>query len=263
MDISVVILTWNSEKTIYRCIKSLVADLQNSNRSYEVFAVDNGSVDKTVPILEKLKNEDPQHINTIFLKRNRGTTYSRNIALKMARGKHICFLDSDVELSIGTILQLINTLESDSRTGLVAPKLLYPNGSLQKSTDVFPTILTKIFRFFFLKFTEKRQNIKEQKNEIMEVDYAISAVWMLKNELLTNVGLLDENIFYAPEDVDYCLRIWRAGYRVVYDSRVSAVHHAQEKSRGMKINTFTISHINGLIYYFRKHQYFFKPPQKK
>jgi GT2 family glycosyltransferase len=82
----------------------------------------------------------------------------------------------------------------------------------------------------------------------------------LKKEVLKNVGLLDENIFYAPEDVDYCLRIWLAGYKVVYNSEVSAIHHAQEISRGLKINRATINHIKGLAYYFKKHKYILKCP---
>ncbi|MCK4486712.1 MAG: hypothetical protein KAU38_08130 [Desulfobacterales bacterium] len=81
--------------------------------------------------------------------------------------------------------------------------------------------------------------------------------------MLQVIGLLDEKIFYAPEDVDYCLRTWRVGYKVLYDSRVSAIHHAREISRGIRINRATISHIKGLLYYFMKHKYMLRRPDIK
>jgi len=92
------------------------------------------------------------------------------------------------------------------------------------------------------------------------VDYAISAVWVIKKEVLKIVGLLDENIFYSPEDVDYCLRLWKAGYKIIYEPRVPVIHHTQEISRGFKLNSAMLNHIKGLIYYFRKHGYFLRRP---
>ncbi len=103
------------------------------------------------------------------------------------------------------------------------------------------------------------ENNQEDRPETKAVDYVISAMWVLKKEVLEKVGYLDENIFYAPEDVDYCRRLWLSGYSVVYDTRVSAIHHAQEISRGFKLNNATSSHIKGLIYYFWKHRYVFSP----
>jgi len=260
MDISFVLLTWNSEKHICKCLDSLFADLNENQFSFEIFIVDNGSRDTTIQIINSFKEKYPNHINAIYLEKNTGTTYSRNLALKKAEGKYIIIMDSDIEVSKGTIGQLLSTLKETKKAGIVAPKLLYPNGNIQKSTDVFPTVFTKLFRYFFLKIIEKRQNNLIYGKELWEVDYAISALWALRIEVLEKVGLLDENIFYAPEDADYCLRLWLAGYKVFYHSGVTAVHHTQEISRGLKINKATINHIKGLIYYFHKHKYIFRKP---
>ena len=262
MDISFIILTWNSEKYINKCLTSIFTDLLNSNYTYEIFLVDNGSKDNTVPIIKSFKIKYPDHIIPIYLERNCGTTYSRNLALKQAKGNYIIVMDSDVEIcQQRTIRRLLNTFSESQRIGLVAPKLLYADGSLQKSTDAFPTLFTKIFRYFFLKWIEKKGQTLNQPSGLTEVDYAISALWVLKKEVLKNVGLLDENIFYAPEDVDYCLRIWLAGYKIVYNSGVCAIHHTQEISRGLKINRATINHIKGLAYYFKKHKYVLNRPR--
>jgi GT2 family glycosyltransferase len=95
-----------------------------------------------------------------------------------------------------------------------------------------------------------------------EVDYAISAMWIFKRELLNRVGFLDEKIFYAPEDVDYCLRIWKCGWKVVFDPAVTCIHHTQEISR-KRIGRATFQHILGLLYYFKKHQCFFVRPERQ
>ena len=91
------------------------------------------------------------------------------------------------------------------------------------------------------------------------VDYAISACWLLRKEIFFRVGLLDEKIFYSPEDVDYCIRVWKNGYQVHYVPQVSIVHDAQElsKPKGLFLNKFTFRHIKGLLYLFIKHKYVF------
>ncbi len=269
MDISFVLLTWNSEKYIKKCLDSLFISLFSESFSHEIFIADNGSKDATVSIIKSYQNQYPGCIRPIFLDRNTGTTYPRNLALKQANGRYIVIMDSDVEIHKGTISGLINNLDMNKNIGLAVPRLFYPNGNLQKSTDHFPTVFTKIFRYFFLKFMEKQENKTVHEisrshalrgNALCEVDYAISALWVMKREVLERVGLLDENIFYSPEDVDYCLRIRKAGYKILYNPMVSAVHHTQEISRGFKINRAKLSHIRGLFYYFRKHGYYFRKP---
>ncbi|MDY0093681.1 MAG: glycosyltransferase [Candidatus Vecturithrix sp.] len=266
MDISCVLLTWNSERYITSCLGSLITALKEGNLTYQIFIVDNGSRDKTVSILQTFQARNPEQIYPIYLQTNTGTTYSRNLALKQAIGRYVCIMDSDVEVTTGVFAYLTRTLESHSKIGLVAPKLLYPSGSLQKSTDVFPTITRKILRYFFLKALERREHkfavhANSTTQRVQEVDYAISAMWLLKHEVVERIGLLDEKIFYAPEDVDYCLRIWKAGYTVVYDTSVSCVHHTQEISRGFRLNRAMLDHTLGLVYYFRKHRYVFRKPK--
>jgi GT2 family glycosyltransferase len=263
MDISCVILSWNSERYLDHCLEALVVDLERHGFAYEVFVVDNGSKDRSVSILASLQARYPDTILPLYLDRNTGTTYSRNLALRRAQGRYICIIDSDVEVSQGAIAQLIHTLERDEKIGLVAPKLVYPNGCLQKSVDQFPNVFAKILRYFFLKSMERREQGRMfQQTNISEVDYAISAMWVFRRKIFEQVGFLDDNIFYSPEDVDYCLRIWKAGFNVVYNPTVTCVHQTQEISRRV-IGRATIQHIIGLCYYFKKHRYIFLRPKRQ
>jgi GT2 family glycosyltransferase len=89
------------------------------------------------------------------------------------------------------------------------------------------------------------------------VDYAISAFWLMRRDLIELTGPLDERIFYAPEDVDFCLRVWLKGRRVVYRPDLEVVHDAKEQSRSLRGLLFTWRDLQGLLYYFRKHGYAF------
>nr|MDA3807455.1 hypothetical protein [Thiomicrorhabdus sp.] len=148
--------------------------------------------------------------------------------------------------------------------GMVVPKIFYPSGKWQKSVDQFPTLIHKLNRFFRLRAIEAQEGSEDHNClDVRPVDYAISAFWLFKRVVLKAVGLLDEKYFYAPEDVDYCLEIWKAGYQIQYDPTVSVVHHTQEISRGFKFNKAKIEHIKGLAYMFWKHKYFFVAPDYK
>lgn len=261
MDLSFVLLTWNSKRYIENCLNSVIHNAQQESPSFEIYIIDNGSSDGTVQCLQSFQAQYPDNIKPIYLDHNTGTTYSRNLALRRVSGTYILIMDSDVEVPSGAIGGLIRSLKHYPRAGIVAPRLVYPSGKLQKSTDAFPTIISKAYRYFFLRFMERREAQEEARTEVREVDYAISAVWAMRAELLNEVGLLDERIFYAPEDVDYCIRTWKSGYEVLFDPSITCIHHTQEISRGLKLNAATMHHILGLMYYFRKHRYIFRKPR--
>lgn len=251
--LSSVVLSWNSARHIEACIRSLLEE--SAGHFDEIWVVDNGSTDGTVEILKRLADDHRRVITVIYLDRNLGTTVSRNLALKQVRGRYIAIIDSDVIVPPGTIAPLIARLAGELSCGLVAPRLVYPNGQLQMSTDVFPTVLRKLRRLIMLKAMERRLDADDRPTEERTVDYAISAFWLMRREVLATVGLLDERIFYSPEDADYCLRVWSAGYTVMYDPSVYAIHCAQEISRGFPLSPAALRHIAGLIYFFRKHRY--------
>ena len=138
MNISFIILTWDSEKYINKCLTSIFTDLLNSNYNYEIFLVDNGSKDNTAQIIKSFKNKYPDHILPIYLEKNCGTTYSRNLALKKAKGKYIIIMDSDVEIyQRETIRRLLDTFH-DKKIGLVVPK---PDGIFAKNEDQAPKLI--------------------------------------------------------------------------------------------------------------------------
>lgn len=250
MDLSCVILSFNSSRSVRKCLESLVDAITANQIQAEILIVDNGSTDSSLEIISEISAKQTE-IKLHRLEKNYGTTASRNIALRQSTGKKILILDSDAYVSPEALRGLIDYLDQHPKVGLVAPKLIFPDGRPQLSTDQFPTVSRKIERVVRLRQIEKTQ----VQVESTDVDYAISACWLLTREAFDAVGLLDEAIFYAPEDVDYCLRIWKAGFRIVYEPKFVVVHDAQERSRKLLPNRFTWLHIKGLGYYFIKHRY--------
>ncbi len=252
--VSFVVLCLNSERHIGRCVRSLLQD--QSTEEDEVWLVDNGSSDGTGAILDRLKDEYPTQVQVVKLDRNLGTTLPRNIALRSAAGRYIAIVDSDAELPDGTVARLIARYEREPAAGILVPRLVYADGRPQMSTDLFPTIGRKLLRYVALRAMESRQK-RAAETEIREVDYAISAFWLMSREVVAAVGYFDEEIFYSPEDVDYCIRVWQSGRRVLCDPSVLVIHDAQEISRTFIPGRATFSHLRGLFYLFRKHRYSF------
>jgi len=254
VDISAIVLSFNSKQFIEKCVRDLIKSFDDCGYHGEVIVVENGSVDGCVDTLKQLELEFPQELNVIYLEKNTGTTYSRNLAMRASIGKYFVVLDSDAYMNKDALKGMKDWLEKHNEYGLVAPQLNFPDGRYQLSIDSFPTVTRKIKRFFMLKKMETTQNI--DLDSAHEIDYAISACWMFPHSLYDSIGGFDENIFYAPEDVDYCLRTWENGKKIAYLPMYSLVHDAREVSRGFKFNKFVYLHVKGLMYYFVKHGYY-------
>lgn len=251
--VSSIVLCFNAARHIKRCVESLLKDPSAAHD--EVWLVDNGSTDDSAEILTFLQHRFPGRVHIISLDRNYGTTASRNRGLRAARGRYIAIVDADAELPSGSMDRLIARVEGEPRAGIVAPRLTYPDGRFQLSVDLFPAIPRKLHRILRLRALEASA---PQHSGLHEVDYAISACWLLKRETVEAVGLFDEAIFYSPEDVDYCIRVWAAGYRVLYDPAITAIHHAQELSRSLIPKRIAFSHLSGLAYLYRKHRFWLR-----
>lgn len=256
MDVSAVVLSFNSQRYIKACVNSLMSSYAACGLKGDVYVVENGSVDGSVQTLQALQTQWGDALQVIYLPHNMGTTRSRNMALRRCEGASVLVLDSDAYMNPQALSEMLRYQKANPQVGLVAPKLTYPDGRFQLSIDVFPTIARKFERLFALKALEQRTNA----GATGAVDYAISACWMLSKAAIQKTGLLDERIFYSPEDVDYCIRVWAAGFQVHYLPTASVVHDAQEISRPKgigSINRFTVRHAKGLAYLFMKHRYGF------
>lgn len=255
--VSFVVLTWNSEKYIAKCIDSISTLSREVN--IELIVIDNGSKDNSLHLLLQVKRTKKFSVTIVPLSKNIGTTKSRNIGLRKATGEFIIIMDSDVEFRADGFTEMLIYMEQHPEIGILAPNIIYPSGLSQHSCKRFPTFPAKLFKLMkvFTQFAFVDQDFYEDFpfDNCREVDTAISAFWLLRRNLIDLTGYLDENIFYAPEDVDFCIRVWLIGKKVVFYPHFEIIHYAQQISHKMPFNKISRSHLKGLIYYFRKYHY--------
>jgi len=257
--IEFVILTWNSETCVERCLTSVLA-IQTFD--VKVHVVDNGSTDGTIGLLDAYAAASDGRMDIIKAGVNLGTTVSRNIALRMVDrdSNYVCVLDSDTVVNERAFEIMIAALDTDETIGLIGPTMHSSVGEKQLSGRNLPTADLKIRKAFPIgAVAEKAAHCEVPTapvvNGLQDVGYLLSACWLMPRRTLSEVGLLDEEIFYAPEDVDYCVRVQNAGYRVVYCRDAEIVHEYQRLSKKKLLSRMNIAHIKGLGYYFKKHGY--------
>lgn len=262
--IGFVILTWNSQAYIEDCLRSIDA-MQGMNTA--ICVVDNGSTDGTKEILTRLKNEMHTKLHIVELPENKGTTISRNIGIDYLKQhtevNYLVVLDSDTIINEQAIQRCIELLDSDQHVGIVGPKLVSCDGSVQNSGRRLPTITLKLLKVLPIASLRQRGETMEKipaKGDTYPVGYLMSACWVMRAALVDTIGPLDENIFYAPEDVEYCLRAWQAGYSVLYTREASITHIWQRLSRKKLFSKHNYEHIKGLIYLWRKYGYALAEP---
>ena len=253
LDLSIIILTWNSRQFIVNCLRSVERAVQGLK--YELIVVDNGSRDG---VLQLLADMFPQ-VLVIKNSKNRGVAPARNQGLAVARGRYIWLLDVDTRILDGNVKELIGFMNCNPQVGLAGCKLVYPDGLLQHSCRKFPTVPSKMLRRAPAQFLESWR-AKEYYTlpaivSPQEVDYVIGACQLIRRESLEQIGYLDDSIFYGPEDVDYCLRLWKAGWKVVYYPKISLVHFEQRITKKSLLTGTTWKHSAALLHYFTKHGY--------
>lgn len=260
-----VVLTWNSQNCIGNCIKSI--QRMNSHIIVPHIAViDNGSSDNTVKIIKDVFAEAESVDSKLFeLDKNWGTTYSRNIGVKHfldLKIDYICILDSDTEVNATAMENLIAVLEENPKCGIVGPRMHDRNYVYQRSGRQIPTLTEKVMKVVPIKALQQKGTAQEavisaSGTGSVEVGYLMSACWMMKSSLFHEIGLLDEKIFYAPEDVDFCIRSWKAGKSIRYCYDADILHEWQRLSRKKLFSKHNYEHLKGLAYMFAKHKYLF------
>jgi GT2 family glycosyltransferase len=257
IKVSFIILSFNSRKFLSRCFDSIISKCQEEKISYEVIIIDNGSSDDSSSIIKHYQSNYKDNFRVIFLPKNMGTTYPRNLGLKQSVGQYICILDSDTEILQGSMEEVFDILEKRRDVGLIAPQLILDDGDVQNSVKKFPTFLHKIIKIPKAVFKINTPNIDFYTDfpfaTERQVESAISACWIFKKNLLHEIGYFDENLFYSPEDLEYCIRVRKGGKSIIYYPFLKVLHHTQQISHNSPFSRVSISHFLGLLYYYKKH----------
>lgn len=252
-DLSIIIVSWNTEKLVSECVTSIKQNTKDI--TYEIIVVDNNSQDDTVNKLEFLHKD----IKIIVNNSNNGFAKANNQAIKIAKGRNIILLNPDTLLKNNALKLMVNYLDTHSEVGIVGCKLLNSDGSLQESCRRFPdiktyiNILLKQHIFFPNKKCFRNYFMKNMNYDIVnEVDQVMGAALMFRRDVLGEKTYLDEEYWIWFEEVDFCYNVKKNGYKIMYIPDAKVMHYkAQSFNQLMKLRQQKIFN-NSLLIYFDK-----------
>ncbi|MGM9862104.1 MAG: glycosyltransferase family 2 protein [Muribaculaceae bacterium] len=251
MRLSIVILTCNQSAYTLRCLASLSPYMQ-AHADAEVVLVDNGSTDGTAAAIAAEHYPWSSRLRLIRLGSNRGVAAGRNVGLQEAVGEVIMILDNDTIITADAIVALTAYVSDHRDVGIAAPQLLSPAGEVQDSAKPFPGLGIKLRNVLGL-----RARSASALPPAADPYYVIGACQVMRREVMQRVGLLDEHIFYGPEDADYCARVRAAGFSIKYLPHIIIVHDWQRATTRRVLSPLGRRHIAALLYFYRKHHRLF------
>jgi hypothetical protein len=250
MDISFIIVNWNTCKLLLDCLRSIEKTV--TGFIHEIVVVDNGSADGSV---REVQQQFGTRVILIENSENRGFAQANNQALRIARGRYIVLLNSDTVLQENAISTLIAFLENNPAAAAVGPRMIDSDGSLQNSYDNFPSLTTELLNKSLLRalFPEKYAGKNPSASEPFEVDSIIGACMAIRRDAIQQVGPLDEDYFFFLEETDWCFRLRAAGWKI-YHHPAAEIMHLQGQSKKRRPAQARIEYYRSLYLFFKKNR---------
>ncbi len=250
IDLSIVIVSYNVRDLLAQCLASIVsspplaASLRSAvgrRPSIEVFVVDNASYDGSAAMVR----ERFPSVCLIENRDNRGFASANNQAFTQAHGRYVLMLNPDTEVRAGALEALLDFMEAHPQAGACGGKLLYGDGSLQHSAFRFPTLAQIVLDFFPLnwRLIDSRWNGRYPRawyarGEPFEIDHPLGADLLVRRTAAEQVGWLDDRFFIYCEEIDWCMRLKRAGWQIWCVPRAEVLHHQAQSTRQFRDKMF-------------------------
>jgi GT2 family glycosyltransferase len=242
-DVSVVIANWNGERLLPGCLSSIEGSADGL--FMETIVVDNASTDGSVSLV---RSRFPG-ARVVEMGCNAGFAAASNAGMRLARGRFVCLVNSDVIVGRGCFPLLVKAMLCAPEIGIIGPRVLNADGSLQDLNRSFPTLGRLLLDVLPLRLA-RRAPVRGRRAR--DVDIVSGCFLLARRDALDRVGLLDERFFFYGEDVDLCRRFHDAGWRVCCLPRARAVHLGGATSRLQPLR-FTLQLIEAKRQYWDKH----------
>lgn len=250
VSVSIILVNYNGAEILPDCLSSIEKFIDIPN--YEIILVDNASTDGSW----QLVTEKYPQIRLIRQSKNLGFGAGNNAGAKIATGEFLFLLNTDTVLTSNILPCLIDLMNANAQVGIIGPKLLNPDGSLQISVSPALGIQGEYQARQMHQAYQNSSNLNliEQKFlEIQEVDIVVGAAFFIRASLFQALGGFDENFFMYFEESDLCQRAQYQGYKIIYTPHVSLIH-----LRGYSIqkvaNAMAVEYRRSQIYYYQKHR---------
>jgi len=221
-------------------------------RGYETIVVDHGSTDGTLEIVRRRFPEA-----RLLEQDNVGMGGGNNAGMRLASGRYFLLLNSDAWMVGDGLEQLARFADQHPDAAVVGPRLLNPNGSLQRSARAFPTLWRLSTEYLFLRKLAPRSRMLNtfyaggfDHDEVREVDWLFGACLLVRRDAADEVGHFDEDFFMFSEETDWCYRFHQAGWNVFFFPGAEAVHVGGASHGG----TLFAENVRGHLRFLAKHR---------
>jgi GT2 family glycosyltransferase len=258
MDLSIIIVNWNTQQLLRDCLGSVIASRQGDNRrplDLQIFVVDNGSSDGSPEMVE-------QEFPDVILIRNadnRGFAAANNQAIERATGKYILLLNSDTLVHGDVLANSVDYMENHPNVAVLGCRVLNADGSVQPSCGTFPGLFNLVvlssglWKLSSPAFLARSQLRPLQGSKAQDVDYVSGCFMCLRHDALADVGLLDEKFFFFGEEVDWCRRFRENGYGVRAAPVGDITHFGSASARKLN-HKRDLMLTSGIVLLHRKHR---------
>jgi GT2 family glycosyltransferase len=246
MDISIIIVNWNTRDLLQSCLESIYKTIHDI--SYEIIVVDNASQDGSVAMLQE---KYPQ-VRLIQNEENRGFGAANNQAMRIMAGRYALLLNSDTVLTENAVRELFTFMEGQSDAAMACGQLLNDDGGKQNSVASFPNLLTLLTNTSLLEylFPKHYPSKRYSYDGPIEVDSCIGACLLVRKKAIEDVGMFDERYFFFFEETDWAYQMREAGWKAFHVPS-AFICHFQGQSIGRDIQS-RIEFYRSRYQFFRK-----------
>lgn len=247
-----VIVSYNAKDMMQKCLESTFKFTKDVN--FEVIVVDNASTDG---VLETLRGYGKK-IKLIESKENLGFSKGNNLGIKESSGKYVFLLNNDTELVENSIERLKIWMDAHSEVAVVSPQMQSSEQKLMATGGAFPTLKNVFAWAFFLDDLPNYANSyhpkvsKKFETEFFP-DWVTGAMMFVRREAIDKDGFLDENIFMYGEDLEWCMRFKKAGWKIAY-TPITKIIHRERGSQGGLPRGAILGEFQGLKYIYGKYE---------
>lgn len=251
-QVTIVIVACSVRHELERCFASI---REHAGLAVETILVDNGSTDDTIAWTRAAHPE----VEIVELPENIGVA-ARDHGLRRARGRYTMFLDSDAALTEGALPAMVAALDDHPEWGLIGPRLVDDDGSLQLSPRRFPPVLLPVLRRPPLgRVFEHRRTVR--RHLMADIDhtrtrpvlYVLGACQLFRTALARIAGPFDDRVFLGWDDADWCIRIRDAGGQVVYFPEATVVHSYRRLTNKQPVSRAAWRQLKAHVYFQRSY----------
>ena len=253
IDLSIVVVSHNHRGAIEKCFESLYS--LPDRASFETLLIDNTCEDGTADWVEQNYPQVQVHRN----RTRRGFAANANAGMKwLSRGRYVLLLNPDVISIAGVLDGLVAFMDRHPEAAIAAPRLFYADGTSQPNCRRFPTPVTLAQRALRLDALWKTPQLRrylideEEHSSAEKVDWVTGALLIARRPAIAEVGMMDERYFLYWEDLDWCYRMRRAGWKVYYVPEARAIHGFRREGVRRPISRAGREQLLGAIKFFRK-----------